>query len=125
MLTPTELQAALAQCTGTEHYYKMPFYAKVIYTDGVKCFCENAEAYWFLDTVAPKIHEMKEFHSILLQVKDGKADIIIKNADNQITRDGRTSIFYTDCPDGEYLFFVGQDYCDGKEVNVMMWHDEY
>ena len=51
MMKSKELSELLSQCIGTENYYKLnPFH--LIYTDGVKMFAENAEAYWFLNDLA-------------------------------------------------------------------------
>ena len=46
-----DLEHIMSYCYGTENYYKIPAYS-FKYTDGIKTFCENAEAYWLLDLIA-------------------------------------------------------------------------
>lgn len=122
-----KLQEALSYCTGTENYYKHPFYS-FVYTDGVKTFCTIAEAFWFLDTIGHKIYNAKDMMSVELKVKDSKAVITIKNHNNRTVM--KQDIDYTDCPEGEYLFFVGQNYYyDSQDQlrvqNVLMYSSEY
>lgn len=117
-----ELKELMAQCYGTENYYR-EFLLSYLYTDGVKTFAMNAGngAFWFLQEVNGmivdnKIRQSKDnLTSIHLKVKDGKADIIMEN-------DGKTfkkHISYTDCPEGDWLFYYF------TSDNVLIWCDEY
>lgn len=108
-----ELEEKMAYCYGSEHYYRgqlLPF----LYTDGVRTFVQNAGggAYWFLMECARIAKDMKDFGSIVLDVKGSKADILV---------DGKRKkhISYTDCPDGEWTFYYS------PEDNVLLWRGEY
>ena len=123
MTTKTaELQNIMAQCYGTEQYYR-EMLLSYLYTDGVKTFAMNAGegAFWFLQEVNGMIVDNKirqssdDLTSIHLKVKDDKADIIMEN-------DGKTfkkHINYTDCPEGDWAFYYS------TSSNVLMWRDEY
>lgn len=106
-----ELEAKMAYCYGTEHYYNSPVLC-FLYTDGVKTFVNEAGAYWFLSELNKFIYKAKDFTSFNLVVKNGKADIF--QDDKKVKH-----IAFTDCPDGEWLFFYE------PSANVLMWHGEY
>lgn len=108
-----ELENKMAYCYGTEQYYRsvlLPF----LYTDGVKTFAENAGggAYWFLSECARVVKGLTDFASIVLKVKDGKADIMVND-------ENKKHIAYTDCPDGDWEFFYE------PESKVLLWNGEY
>ena len=68
MMNSKELSSLLAQCIGTENYYRLnPFH--LIYTDGVKVFAENAEAYWFLNDLAVYLKLPELSGEYFLQIK--------------------------------------------------------
>ena len=118
----TELQAELAQFTGTEQYYKPSLFSSMRITDGVKYFIDQAGAYWFTDIVATEImHKFKKHDFVVVQLValDSKATIIAHDGDNK--RILLKKIGYTDCPDGEYNFFMQ----DGGGFVVMMLTSEY
>ena len=50
-ITSEELEAALGQFTGTEHWCRHPLYRAFCYTDGVKYLAETAGAYWLIDDI--------------------------------------------------------------------------
>jgi hypothetical protein len=108
----------LSNFYGTEQYHKtFLFNPKLVHTDGVKYFADEAGAYWFLDIIATDIFTLTKdqpFLSIELQVKNGSATIFI--GDGNETLETR-SIDYTDCPDGEYHFYL--------TGNVLMLPSEY
>lgn len=115
MKTPEQLKLEniMGYCYGTEHYYKnqlLPF----VYTDGVKTFVENAGggAFWFLTEVMILVKDIKDFASVVLKVKNGKADILVD-------KNNKKHIAYTDCPDGDWEFFYE------PESKVLMWRGEY
>lgn len=52
-MTPTELEQALANFTGTEHYYRWNLlYPNFLLTDGAKFLAEEAGAFWLMDLFA-------------------------------------------------------------------------
>lgn len=123
MTTETaELQDMMAQCYGTEHYYR-EMLLSYLYTDGVKTFAMNAGngAFWFLQEVNGMIVDNNirksddNLTSIHLKVKDERADIIMENNEQTYTK----HIGYTDCPDGDWLFYYF------TSDNVLIWCDEY
>lgn len=117
-----ELEELMAQCYGTEHYYR-EFLLSYRYTDGVKTFAMNAGngAFWFLQEVNGMIVDNKirqsgdNLTTIHLKVNGGKADIIMENNDNKYTK----HISYTDCPDGDWVFYYF------TSSNVLIWNGEY
>jgi hypothetical protein len=44
--------ADLAQCTGTEQWYRQSIHRAVLYTDGAQYVAEHGGAYWLLDEIA-------------------------------------------------------------------------
>ena len=109
----------LNQFTGTENYHRScMFVPKMVHTDGVEYFCREASAYWFLDIVATeffKLQEVDYFLSIKMVVADGKATITVEDGDCKVI--ATKNIEFTDCPVGEYEFFLTD--------NVLMLTSEY
>lgn len=113
-----ELEQALRQFTGTESYFKNPLYPKMTYTDGVAFFIQNAGhgAYWLLDIVGTEIHHLfskkEEFIVVILHVYPKAC----ARFDARITADdGNGNTFwsrdlpFTDCPVGEWKFYLVND----------------
>ena len=105
-------------CRGTDNYYTNP-YLSFEYTDGVKIFCDIAEAYWLLDIVNSVVKTKPEINEGLSAVKlkvktDNTAVITFKDGIKILYKQ---KIPYTDCPKGEWRFFY--------QNNVFFWHDEY
>lgn len=115
------LQSALAQFTGTESYHVNPMYRWLKYTDGVYYFVNNAGggAYWFLDIIGTELRGMAQFRSFLSITLDVDANqkAVIKVTDGDDEQLWSRTIDWTDCPTGEYRFFVTSD--------VMMLASEY
>ena len=113
-----ELQQIMSYCYGTEHYYKIPAYS-FKYTDGIKIFCEKADAYWLLDIVESVCRTHKEIHNDFILIE------LSVNKDNQatITFEDTKGIFFkqnipfTDCPEGTWRFYF--------DNNVFFWNGEY
>jgi hypothetical protein len=104
-----DLQSNLSQFIGTEKYYFNPLYRWMQYTEGAKYFFENAGggAYWFSDIIGTEMKDMAlrtGFLSITLSVTNGKAVILVTDGDYEEMY--RKHISFTDCPDGEWKFFV-------------------
>lgn len=118
-----DLKSELAQFTGTENLYFNPLYRNLRYTDGVKCFTERAGAYWMLDIIGTEFHpkttgenpKWDYFLSITMGVKDSKAKI--KVTDGNETTFAAKEISYTDCPEGEWNFYLTD--------NVLLLPSEY
>lgn len=119
-ITSSELENELAQCIGTEQYWRMPV-PKLIYTDGVKLFAEKAGAYWLLVDIGLFLKDRVElrnqyFLNITLEVKeDNKAELVFDDGNDNVLY--KTHYGFTDCPVGKWQFF----YCS----NVLMLPSEY
>ena len=123
MLTEKEeknlkLQEALFFCRGTENYYKNK-HITFEYTDGVKIFCEKAEAYWLLDLVNSFVKTKPDLNDdligILLTVRENNTAKITFKKNTKILY--KQEIPFTDCPIGKWKFFY--------QEGVLFWHDEY
>lgn len=109
----------LSQFYGTENYHKtFLFNPNLVHTDGVQYFANEAGAFWFLDIVATEIYPLSKkepFIVITLKANDGKATITADDGNDK--RVFQKKISYTDCPDGEYRFYLAD--------NVLMLTSEY
>ena len=113
-----ELQQIMSYCYGTEHYYKISAYS-FKYTDGIKTFCENADAYWLLDIIESVCRTHKEIHNdfILIELsvcKDNRATITFEDSKTTFFKQ---EILFTDCPQGTWRFYF--------DNNVFFWNGEY
>jgi hypothetical protein len=105
--TAADIRHALAHCTGTENYYKHRL-GNCVYTDGAKTFAEMAEAYWLLDILATEVvpYQAKQpfIHAKLNVTDDAKA--VITADDGNGNQFWSKDISWTDCPCGEWRFYV-------------------
>ena len=105
--TSQQIRNALAYCTGTEFWYRHPLARSCLYTDGVKMFAEMAGAYWFIDILATELiplQRTEEFMSVKMTVTGSKASIIANDGNGRQV--WSREIDFTDCPEGEWSFFV-------------------
>ena len=126
MTTYEELTSLMEGCTGSCCLWKRWPYANFGYTDGIKLFCETAEAHWFVDIVGSYIPDLKKvddyFFKIVLQSKEEKCIFKIIREENCAEKDVIVQhIPYTDLPAGEYSFFLMKDY----ERYTLMIPNEY
>ena len=109
---------AMALCYGTEDYHTNDNLS-FDYTDGVKTFCENAEAYWLLDLVESVVKTKPEMNSdlicITLKVKEDNTARITFRKRIKIIHNQK--IPFTDCPNGEWKFYY--------KDKTFFWCDEY
>ena len=118
-----ELKDALCQFTGTEQWYIYPLNKKIVYTDGARFFFREAAggAYWLLDILGTEVyqfHAKEEFLFIALNVIGTRATITVTNGNHEpdsilLTK----AIDYTDCPDGEWKFFM---IWDGQRSTILL-----
>ena len=113
------LEAELKEFTGTELYHRHPLNPKLVWTDGVQHFAEKAGAFWFLDLVAiganghpgivPAVQrDPGGFAVVFLHVKNDHA--LVEAFDDVPGRCIFTeSIGWTDCPAGEWKFYLIDD----------------
>lgn len=109
----------LSQFYGTEKYHKtFVFSPKLKHTDGVQYFAEQAGAFWLLDVIATEIYPFSDkypFMVLTLTVKEKKAKLVVDDGDDNWIF--QKNIDFTDCPDGEYRFYLIGD--------VLMLPSEY
>jgi hypothetical protein len=109
------LATDLAHFTGTEHWYRHPLNGFVTYTDGVQYFAEEAGAYWFLDILATEvaglINDDQPFLSIALVAQNSRAIITVTDGNDNHLEQKR--IDFTDCPDGNWRFYMAEGGPDG------------
>lgn len=112
MNNSSELRSSLTQFYGTEQYYFNPLYRWMKYTDGVKFFAENAAngAYWLLDIIGTELKALtkkEDFLNIVFNSANNQGVITVDDGNDNIlyTR----NIEYTDCPEGEWKFYLTGD----------------
>ena len=96
--------ADLDQFTGTTRYYRY-WTQRLIYTDGVHYFAEQAGAYWFLDIVATEIIALPEpFMVVKLLSENDSGVITVDDGNGKIVY--HRDIEWTDFPEGEWKFYL-------------------
>lgn len=106
MITTEALQAELEQYTGTETY--TPISMRLWATDGAIAFARKAEAFWLLQTIDSLLRYTPEddFYDVKLLVKNSSGVISIGNGNRHVYL--THAVPFTDCPEGEWEFFVEQ-----------------
>lgn len=117
----SNLQAELAQFTGTENWHRFnPFMRNLTATDGVMYLADKAGAYWLLDIIAslklvPKCKNEPFITCKLVKNEEGGATFIA--TDGNTTKLYTQEIPYTDFPMNEItLYFID---------NVILLPSEY
>ncbi len=135
----------LRQFCGTEQYWKRSIFGRetgFVYTDGVKAFCEKAEAQWFIDNMnsyMSKINKVNDaFFSVSIQVNEKQEAMLLITHEvySQMDRKPedriviRQKIPYTDLPvtgEDKYKFFLALSNIreDGLKEYCLMVPSEY
>lgn len=131
MKDPNELRQQLRQHTGSQTVYRHALARSVCYTEGVQDFAQNAGggAYWLLDILAtePKILGLAREEGIAfatLEVKGGKAVLRVA-ADSDIKPVFTRVITSTDCPDGDWMFYLQPTEVGDKPAVMILLPSEY
>lgn len=96
MLPVTEIKMGLAQCIGTEQYWKNQLLT-FQYTDGVKFLHESCEAYWLL--IAISSHKRKESFQVWeLKVNENHSAVLTMKEDDGQPFLVNQEIAFTDFP---------------------------
>lgn len=110
MLSAEELKRGLENFYGSEVLYRIPLVPFTI-TEGVQYFVENAEAFWLLTDIGVLFSSKLEleqqedtFFDIVLLVKNGGAVLTFGDGNGNILYSHTYT--YTDCPEGEWKFFL-------------------
>ncbi len=119
-MNQTELVNELSNHIGTSAYHFNPFYKWLNYTDGVESFAQHAGngAYWFLDIIGTELKQLateQDFLCITLKSESFRGHIIATDGNDKILY--QKKIPFTDCPNGDYTFFLTN--------GVMMLSSEY
>ena len=112
------LRADLSAFIGTENWHRHALNKQLLLTDGVVYFAETAGCYWFLDIIATEVFKKQVSHpflAILLDVREGAADIHVTDGDGLKLH--RRHIHFTDAPQGLWRFYLTD--------NVMLLPGEY
>ena len=115
-MTPEALTAALAQFTGTEHYYA--YWGGLTHlTEGVQFLAKEARCFWLLDVICSyqadlakhadtRLHEMQFWK---LKVNDDKSAVVTCVADGDEPPAITQQIEWTDFPLPEIRIWVGSE----------------
>lgn len=115
MKDANELRNALSQFTCTEGYFFNPINRNIHYTDGAAFFFENAGggAYWLLDILLTQpeiLKPLKTEHFLVVQLTVNDDMLAVLTVANDTGSDAtvyyRRDLYYTDCPAGEWMFYM-------------------
>src|SRR5574344_68678 len=115
VLTTEKVEEIMNSSTGTEKYYRPFFFNTMVYTDGVRTFAEQCQAYWVIDLVNSYMKKIQNNHRrtgewmyfIQLKAKDNKASVrIYREVDEKKKTVVRLDLLYTDLPNVELKFYL-------------------
>lgn len=118
------LQLNLCNFSGTTQYYFIAPYKKLLYTDGIKYFMDNAGngATWFYMIIAteilPKLKD--DLFFIELKVKDDNSAKIKVFRDKGEPFLFKKDIEYTDCPPSETPYEFCIDVYDEQQILCLL-----
>ena len=133
VLTTEKVEEIMNSSTGTEKYYRPFLFNTMVYTDGVRTFAEQCQAYWVIDLVNSYMKKIQNNHRrtsewmyfIQLKVKDNKASVrIYREVEEKKKTVVRQDIYYTDLPNVELKFYL-QLAQEEPAVFCMMVPSEY
>lgn len=115
---------------GCNNFVRHPLARSFAYSDGVE-ECAEAGCYWLLDILAAELptefkknEEVSNMCIVTVTAKGGKADIEARFTDEVLA--WSRHIDMTDLPDGEWLFYIGDDGPDaGPTPYRMILPQEY
>lgn len=112
MNTENFLKAYGKYRNGASHFCRNPLYRTFVYSDGVQA-CAEAGCYWLLDILGTELpavfrrHQDEPMMIVTIRANNGKATIDGSFSDDGI--DYVRRIDHTDLPDGDWVFYVGND----------------
>ena len=129
MKTVSEINSALAQCTGTEGYRfnALTRAANMVYTDGVALMAEMCQAHWLIDAIVShqrrcmKDEMLQGMQFWTLKVKDGSAVLVCERDTDDVFLTQK--IEFTDFPQPEMKIWIEPGYTsfgDGEPKMVMV-----
>ena len=96
MLSIKQILDGLAQCTGTEQYWKNPL-LHFQYTDGVKFLHESCDCYWLLTAISSH-KRIEPFQVWELKVNADNTAVLTMREDSDRPIIVKQEIAYTDFP---------------------------
>ena len=108
---PTQLQAALAQFTGSETFTRHGLAQSVLMTEGVVFLAQHAQAHWLTDAIASNLHDARakreEFQVWQLAVDGCTRRAVLSMTDGNSTKPIITqAIDHTDFPLDEITLWL-------------------
>lgn len=135
--TSATLSADLSQFHGTQQWFRHPLNRRLLHTEGVQYFADQAHAHWFIDAIAlgiggekgpvPDVVPGKDHFAVVLLESRGNAGWIELLSDYDENDDSVgdqlwfKTLDYTDCPEGIWKFYL----VDDGEHTVLMLPGEY
>lgn len=139
-----ELLQGLRHFTGSDEVFHHNMNRHVNYTEGVRFFAQQAGggAYWLLDILATQPEILRavkddEFVVVMLQVAAGKGVLTVaRDLDQSEAEDGTITfkfadvryvreIDYTDCPEGDWKFYMAMTAIGNAIAPIIMLPREY
>lgn len=115
MKDANELRQLLRGHYGTDTVWKHGINPRMLYTDGVRAFAQNAGqgAYWLLDILATEPAILREVRTagiafVKLSVSGSRAVLLVTDGgkgDQPEQVVYRRDIDITDCPEGDWIFY--------------------
>lgn len=119
--TPTELEANLAQFTGTMQYFRIN--PQVVLTDGAKYLADNAGCYWLMDLIASYVTQRnfdgQDFVVTKMVVSEKAAVVKLDDGNGNVL--ATQQIEYTDFPMDQISLYA----CRSEQFWVVMLPSEY
>lgn len=136
MNNPNDLRNLLAQHIGSDKLYEHPLVRIFTYTPGVRDFAQHAGggAFWLLDILAtePAIRQAVRDNGFAIAVLDvpASADMATLTVANDVDGDRFEGVAFerkllTDCPVGQWKFYLVPNVLDEHTVTTCLLPSEY
>jgi hypothetical protein len=109
-ISSDQLRSDLRQFIGTEAWHRH-WTKRLLYTDGVEFFCEQARAFWLLDVISTEVVSLQDRSPFLFI----EFDVAKDHGELRVT-DGNDHLLWkkqvwTDCPVGIWKFYLSESIC--------------
>lgn len=124
MIDPIDLKNALAEYSGSEHFYRVSAFARnFVVTEGVKFLADEAQCYWLLDIVVsylPEIQKADETFAVVLLERHAEGNGAVVRIVDDVPATvvyAEQDIEFTDFPLPEIKLYIGSD---GEHWTLML-----
>jgi len=117
MKTASEIENALAYCTGTQGYTRHWSPRSLVYTDGIADMANMAEAHWLIDIVASLFADKKLVKIMVGDPDDGNLIVCELKTDLKNT----TAVFTAAVMDEEPFYRQELSYTSFPMEEMVMW----